>query len=221
MDNRFADTEQNKLIQDTVISSIKNLFPIETKTRRLELSNLSLKDNLSDTDFTLQKELKLNRKSWEIPVSADVKLIDSATGRTISSAKMRIVSLPKITRRYSAIIDGNEYQVINQLRRKPGIYTIMSRSGILESEFNLKGLNFKMHLKPETEVFIIKFKNREYRLWTLLNAMGAADTDIAKIWNQKLLDINKQGALNTEVSELQSIYKILYRKEPPTDFMKV
>ena len=221
MDNRFADTEQNKLIQDTVISSIKNLFPIETKTRRLELANLSIKDNLSDTDFTLQKDIKLNRKSWEIPVSADLRLVDSTTGNTISSTKMRIVSLPKITRRYTAIIDGNEYQVINQLRRKPGIYTIMSRSGVLESEFNLKGLNFKMHLKPETEVFIIKFKNREYRLWTLLNAMGAADADIAKIWNQKLLDINKHGALNTEVSELQSIYKILYRKEPPTDFMKV
>lgn len=214
MENRLLASEQNKIIKKAVVDSIEDMFPLVSKGRRVELSDIEITDNLSDTDFPVQKEIKLNRKTWQMPVHARLKLIDEESGKVISEAKkVRIASLPKVTNRYTTIIDGNEYQTINQLRRKPGIYSIMSKSGVLTGEFNLKGINFRMNLRPDNQLFVLKFANREYRLWTLLNAMGALDSEIEKIWGPKLLEINKKGALNTEVSELTSIYKVLYRKE--------
>lgn len=67
--------------------------------------------------------------------------------------------VPKLTNRASAIIRGNEYQVTNQLRRKPGIYSRQKRNGDLESEFNLVGgSNFSIELDPNNKKFYIIFR---------------------------------------------------------------
>ena len=36
---------------------------------------------------------------------------------------------------------------------------------------------------------------------------------MSKVWGTKLVEVNKKGALNTEASEIMSIYKILFRKD--------
>jgi len=215
MESRRTTQQQNKKIQDAVTASIQNVFPIVSKGRRLEILNIDVKDTLSDTDFPNQKEVKLSRKTWENPVYADVQIVDDATNKVISrSKKVKIASLPKLTNRFTMIINGNEYQTINQIRRKPGIYSIMAQNGMLISEVHIKGKPFKIHLKPQTQRFIFKFKNREFRLWTLLNTLGVPDATIEDAWGRSLLDINKKGALNTEVSEMTAVYKLIYGKEP-------
>jgi DNA-directed RNA polymerase beta subunit len=119
------------------------------------------------------------------------------------------------------LVDGTEYQTVNQLRRKPGIYSRIKKNGELESEFNLeKGFNFKMILDPVKQIFFLILNNRKHRLWTLLNLLEVPDSTVEKVWGIKLLEINKKGALNTEVSEMTSIYKKVYNKEPK-DFNEV
>jgi len=210
--------KQNETIQRSLIESIKDIFPIEKNGKILELENIELDDKLDDFDFPAQREIKLNRKSWQNPIYGSFVLKDS-NGNVISKKeKIKIGYIPKLTNRQTMLIDGNEYQTTNQIRRKSGIYARIKQNGELESEFNLsKGHNFKMQLDPETQVFYISFENRRYRLWTLLNTLGVSDTEISKSWGNKLLDINKAGALNTEASELTALYKRFYKKDE-TDF---
>lgn len=218
MENLLDSKLQNKEIKEAITESIKSLFPIESATKRLVLDNIYIQDDLDDLDFPQQKEVKLNRKSWQYPIYAKLVIEDTITGRVLAKTeRIKIGNIPKITNRFTAILDGNEYQTTNQLRRKSGIYSRIKKNGELEAEFNLaKGLNFKMELDPISQNFVIIFANRQYRLWTLLNLLGIGDTEIKKYWGNELLEINKRGALNTEVSEMTSIYRKLFRKEPKT-----
>ena len=126
-----------------------------------------------------------------------------------------------MTNRFTAIIDGNEYQTTNQIRRKSGVYARIKNNGDLENEFNLsKGFNFDMQLDPRKKIFYLILNNRKYRLWTLLHVLEVADEAMAKAWGDELHLNNKKGALNNEVSEITSIYKKVYRKDE-TDYTKV
>ena len=207
---------QNKNIFSSISNSIEAAFPVESNGRKLIIENVVVKDTLSDMDFPEQKKVKLNRKTWQIPIYADIKIIDSTSGKIISQKKnSKIGHIPKLTNRFTAIIDGNEYQTTNQLRRKSGIYARVKNNGELENEFNLeRGYNFKMQLDPIKQIFVVILKNRKYRLWTLLNLLGVSDRDMEKAWGSDLLLLNKKGALNTEVSEMTSIYKNFYKKDP-------
>jgi len=216
MDNALNHREQNRVIQETVINIINNSFPIKSKSKQLELTGLRLDDKLESNDFPTQRELKLNRKSWQVPILASFKLTDNETGKTVDKREnIRIGYIPKLTNRFTVILDGNEYQTTNQIRRKPGIYARVKANGELENEFNLfPGYNFKMQLDPISHIFYVIFDNRKHRLWTLLNVLNVGDDKITEAWGAKLVEINKKGALNTEVSEMTNIYKKLYKKVP-------
>ena len=146
MENLLNHELQNKRIQQAIIDSISSYFPIETLKKRLDISDLSIKDSLDSNDFPSQKESKLSRQSWQVPIYASLTLTDTVTNKVISKkSNIKIGNVPKLTNRFTAIVDGNEYQTVNQLRRKPGVYSRIKKNGELESEFNLaKGVNFKI-----------------------------------------------------------------------------
>ena len=80
------------------------------------------------------------------------------------------------------IIDGNEYQTVNQLRLKSGIYTRIKNNGDLESRFNLeKGFNFTMILPPDKGIFYLVTKNAKYRLYNILHSLDIPDSKIIEI----------------------------------------
>jgi DNA-directed RNA polymerase subunit beta' len=216
MDNALNHEAQNRVIQGTIVNIIKNSFPIKSKNKQLDLIDLHMDDTLENNDFPNQKEAKLNRKSWQVPLLASFKLTDIETGKTVDKREnIRIGYIPKLTNRFTVILDGNEYQTTNQIRRKPGIYARVKANGELENEFNLfPGYNFKMQLDPISHIFYVIFDNRKHRLWTLLNTLGVTDDKITEAWGAKLVEINKKGAINTEVSEMTNIYKKLYKKVP-------
>lgn len=96
-------------------------------------------------------------------------------------SNVNIGKIPKLTNRHSAIIKGNEYQIQNQLRRKPGVYSRQRRNGELESEFNLaKGSNFSIEIDPNKQKFYIIFRGstRKFHLWNLLDLLGVPADDI-------------------------------------------
>jgi hypothetical protein len=55
--------KQNSNIQQAILKSINNVFPVTAGDRTLEIANLKIVDNLSSDDFPKQKELKINRRS--------------------------------------------------------------------------------------------------------------------------------------------------------------
>ena len=113
---------------------------------------------------------------------ADITITDDETGSIISERKgAKIGAVPKLTNRLSTIVKGNEYQVFNQIRRKPGVYSRQRRNGELESEFNLsKGSNFSIQQDPEKGVYslILRSGTRKYPLYTVLSALGKMDSEM-------------------------------------------
>lgn len=181
MEKALDPQKQNQTILDSVKKSIERTFPVESGNRKIIIQDVSIEDNLSDTDFPTQKEIKLNRKTWDLPIKATIKLVDEK-GKVLDKAEnVNVGRIPKLTNRLSTIIKGNEYQVSNQFRRKPGAYSRVKRNGELESEFNLsKGANFAIDLNPENKkfTFSIKGATKKYHLWNLLDILGVTDTQV-------------------------------------------
>lgn len=214
MENQFNFKQQNKEIQSALKTSIESIFPIESWGKSITVENVEVLDELDDTDFPKQKELKLQRKSWEVPIYGDIIVRDSE-GKVLSQRKKaKLGNIPKLTDRLSAVIDGNEYQVTNQLRRKSGVYHRKRNNGELEAEFNLaKGSNFSLTIDPEKELFLFNIRSatRKYHLWNILNWLGVTDSQMQMVWGRSLMEKNRASALNSEASETADLYKKLVR----------
>ena len=131
---RLVPEEGFDLLKDRVQKAVSGLFPIVGKKNTLELHDVAVRDNLDSDDFRSQKEAKLEGKSWDVPLEATVSLKDNATGRVLDKQKIKLLNLPKPTQRYSYIVDGQENQIDNQWRLKPGVYTRVTESGVLKSQ---------------------------------------------------------------------------------------
>jgi len=187
---RIVPAEGFDLLKDRVQNAVSGLFPIVGKKNTLELHDVAVRDNLDSGDFRSQKEAKLEGKSWAVPVEATVSLKDNATGKVIDRQKIKLMSLPKITNRYSSIVDGQEYQVDNQWRLKPGVYNMIKADGALESHFNAPGGGFKIHFDPATREFSMGYGNSNIPLKPLLHAMGMPEEEVEKRWGKDIAAAN-------------------------------
>ena len=208
-------TKQNETIQNSIISSIKSIFPIVGKYRTMQISDLHIDTDLLPTnDLPLQKDIKLSGKSWEVPLHAQVSVVDNKTGKVLEKAKLKLTNIPKITPRYSTIIKGNEYQTSNQFRLKSGVYTREKENKEVESQFNLeKGFNFKLNFNPEKQIFFLTAKNQNYHLYTLLRALGISDNEMQKAWGKEIFEKNQRAGINLEFTEIPQLYKRVRHKD--------
>jgi len=135
-------------------------------------------------DIHDQKRARMRGKTWAVGIYGDVDLVDNATGKVLDRAKgVKLLNLPKITRRYSYIVEGTEYQTDNQWRLKPGIYARQKANGELETQFNLsKGRGFRMGFDPARRKFLVSYGTANIPLLPVLQAMGVPDEDIRKAW---------------------------------------
>jgi len=63
MQNLLDPNIQNKAMQSSLKEGIEGLFPISTNGKTLTINNVSIDDNLSNTNFPEQKEIKAKRGS--------------------------------------------------------------------------------------------------------------------------------------------------------------
>ncbi len=208
---------QNETLQKYVIDYIIKQFPVEGKTNTLELKEISLDASKIDPmDLPLQKDIKLKGGTWALPIYGSLVLRNNKTGEVIDeSKKTRLLNLPIVTNRYSMIIDGSEYQTINQLRLKSGIYTRVKENGDLESWFDLeKGYNFKMIFDPETKLFYLVLANRKFKVYPILKALGFPDEDIKRAWGKEIYEENQRLGLNKDLKEIPDLVEKLTKKRP-------
>lgn len=181
-----------EILKDRVQESIRGLFPIAGKRQTLELKDVQVKDNLHIDDLRSQKAAKLAAKTWAVPVEATVVLRDNATGKVVDTQKLKLMNLPKITRRFSHIIDGEEYQVDNQWRLKPGIYSMVKADGRLESHFN-SSRGFKIHFDPADRKFTMNYGTSNIPLHPLLREAGIPQEQVEKVWGKEISDANQEN----------------------------
>jgi DNA-directed RNA polymerase subunit beta' len=218
MENKLDPDIQNTIIQSTLKNIIEVQFPIKGKTNTLELIGpLKIQDNLILDDYPAQKEIKLSKRSWHVPLVGSFRLIDNVTGNIIDAVEnVKIANIPKMTPRFSMLIDGNEYSTMSQFRLKPGIYTRQKANDEMESQFNLaKGYNFKMMMDPADGIFYLYIANQKFNLYTLLHAFGMVDADIRKAWGQELFDKNQVQGINNEGKEIPLMWEKLRNQKLP------
>jgi len=190
--------EQDLLMQSSVVDALYKEFPIKGKKNSIRIKNIIADETKAPiNDLPAQKEIKLDGKSWVMPVYADFDLIDNETGKVISRAKkMKITSIPRMTNRFSVIIEGNEYQTLNQFRLRSGVYTREKSNGQFESQFNLeKGFNFKMMLDPKKEVFFLQAGNQNYPIYAILHALGMPDEPMRRAWGKEIFEANARAGI--------------------------
>lgn len=179
--------------KERVLEGIKQHFPLEGKQQRLELESLDVADAGYDPDAIRDQHLaKVNGTTWAAPIYGNFLLKDTKTGDTIDKRRMRLADLPLITRRYSHIIDGKEYQVNNQWQLKPGIYTKRRANGGLEAAFNIpRQHSFDVTFSPENKLFLMERGGSKIPVYPLLKQLGVDDDALEHSWGKEVFAANK------------------------------
>ena len=208
---RLSPEEGFELLKDRVAQTVGGLFPIIGKKHTLELKNVQVKDNLDVDDIQSQKDAKIGGRTWAVPVEATVSLKDNQTGKVVDQQKLRLMSLPKITRRYSNIVDGQEYQIDNQWRLKSGVYSRVKDNGELQSQFNLaRGRGFNLGFDPQSRQFTMQYGTSNIPLSPLLQELGVPREELSSKWGSEISAANQQGA----EAALTKFYKASTGKKP-------
>lgn len=178
-------------IQRKLVNKIKGFFPFEKGSHRLELDDIVVQDPQNIDDIEGQTRAKRLGRSWASSVYGNLTLKDTSSGKVVDKAKVKLAVIPGFTRLYSFIISGSERQVEHLWRRKAGVYTSITNSGIPETQFNLaQGFNrrgFSLLLDTSNKEFELKYQTSSVPLYSVLNLLGAQDSDLKKLWGEEVL----------------------------------
>ena len=189
-------------LKEGVVEQVKAYFPIVGRRHTLSLEGTRVDDNLSPSDFRSQRKAKLRGRSWTVPVVAQMKLTHNETGEVLDQKAINLVSIPKMTKQYSFIVEGNEYQVDNLWKLKAGVYSRIKANGELEAQWNLaKGLGFKVFFHPEKGQFRLNYGDSNVALYPLLRTMGVSDEAMKKAWGEAIHDKNKAVKFHQELNK--------------------
>ena len=194
----FQTDQQFSAIKSSASNAIKTVFPVRGKNRTILLDKVWVDDSASPRDYTAQAKAKAKEGTWGVPVYASLTLIDNKSKEVLDKKeKIRLFNLPKLTDRNSYVVKGNEYQVTNQLRLKPGAYTLRKQNGELKTQVNLaKGKNFELSFDEKRNLFLIEKiggGQAKIPLYPILTHLGVSPTAIAKAWGGDLERANKSA----------------------------
>ncbi|MCA8940028.1 MAG: hypothetical protein KDB07_09475, partial [Planctomycetes bacterium] len=220
MSNPLNPERSFENLKDGVAQAIQEYFPggeYKGKRQTLRLKGLKADDSLDYDDFVGQQEVKEKDGSWAVPLKADFELVDNATGKVVDQKTMTLAKIPKITPRFSYIVDGKERQVDHQSLLKRGIYTRISDSGKLETRFNTKTpeqyqTQFQVFFDPDSHTYSVKSGDTEVPLVPVLKAMGVSDKQMVDAWGRDIALRNTTDP-DTEKKQLKRLYRKFYRKD--------
>jgi DNA-directed RNA polymerase beta subunit len=213
---QMIDFEQKfQSIKTRLLNSIQAIFPVDGKVHELRLKKIWADDKLTFDDYGGQKKARLGGRTWSVPVHGSLELIDKTTGKVINrEPNFKLAFLPKMTDRGSFIVRGNEYQVQNVLRLKPGVYTRIQENGELESQVNLaRGKNFKIFLDPKTGLFTMRVGTANMKLYPILSGLGVDHSKLTSIWGKELADKNSKGRYDEEI---QKAHAAFFKEKAPS-----
>jgi DNA-directed RNA polymerase subunit beta' len=215
----FSPEESFERLKQHTTDVVKGYFPVEGDKHLLRVKNVWVDDDKHIDDIRSQKESRVSGRTWSVPVKAQLELVDKKTGKVLDSQEQTILQLPKVTRRHSFIVDGNEWQIANQFRLKSGVYTRIKENGELESQWNLeKGKGFRMGFDPKTKRLHLKYGEARVPLYPVLKVLGVDDDEIERRWGKDVLNENMKGG---EEKTLRQLYKSMVGEGAPADIAQI
>jgi DNA-directed RNA polymerase beta subunit len=195
-------------VRSKVTSALTSVFPLDLKGRKLELTDVQV--HAREYSPEDEKAAQLSGSSLNETVKGTLVLKD-ANGRTLDSAKnFTLAHIPYLTGRHTIIADGNEYQVANQIRRKPGVYTQRANNGELHTVFNLgRGANFDIGFNEEKGTFALQYGTTNIPLYAALRGMGLTHEAIAEKLGAGVAAANRDAHERHIDSALSKLYEKL------------
>lgn len=200
-------------LKERVKVAISKQFPYEGKKRRLELVGIEIKDD-SDSpsdpfhidNIQSQYDAKTKGKTWAVPVKARLRLVDVESGRELNSANITLARLPKITRRYTYIVDGNERQHDSTFRLRSRPYHLIANNGEIRAQWNLaRGYGFNLKVDPKTALFRMEFGTSNIPIYSVLKTMGVTDSQMEQAWGGEVLSANKKKSKPTDLNKIHKV----------------
>lgn len=206
---------KREAIRRKALEGLRAAFPMPVRDMVLELDDVRVHEK--DHGPEDQKQALLAGTSLHEPVKGTLLLKD-ATGKVIDKAKdVTLLHLPYFTERHTFIVDGNEYQVANQVRMRPGIYTRRRANEEIETMFNIvHGPNFRMGLDEEKGHPFLKYESTKIPLYPALRALGIPHDQIKAKWGAEVADDNR-GAYERKV---EAMTEKLYEKAVPKSWQE-
>lgn len=192
-------------IHAKAVAALSKVFPVDLRGRTLEVKNVTVDKREYSPDE--QKHANLTGGTLLEPVRATL-VLKSSDGKVIDQTdKFTLAHLPYFTERHTVIIDGNEHQIANMIRRKPGVYTERSENGELSTFYNLsKGRNFSLVMKPEKGTFYMNYGTSNLPLYPVLKALGTDHTTIANHLGADVAAVNAAAYAGKEHQVINSLY---------------
>lgn len=191
---------------------VKANFPISAAGKTLHVENLGVESALHPDDIRSQYKAKMQGESWTTPLMGTLVLRDAA-GKELERRRTKIADLPTMTRRYSYILNGQEYQVDGQQQLKPGVFARRRNNGELEGRFNVSNATaFDMLFDPASKVFRVELKKAKIPAYGLLKGMGITDEQMRAKWGEDVWKANKDAP--RAGASVDQFYRTLTGKAP-------
>lgn len=192
-------------IADRVAGALAASFPLDVRGRTLGLKDV----RVADREFSPVEQYRalLTDGSLQVPVKGTL-VLTGADGRVLDEAKdFTLVHLPYFTERHTLVLDGNEYQVANMLRRKPGVYVARGENGALRATFNLaRGKNFDLGLDPAKGTLHVALGATHVPLYPVLRALGVPHADVAAHWGAGVAAANRAAHDHQQEAAVGKLY---------------
>jgi len=184
-------TEAFDQLKTRTVTEVSKYFPHVGRKQTLEAEKVWVEDDKDIDDISSQLDSKVKQRSWTVPVKAALVLKDNATGAVVDRKEITVSTLPKITRRYSYIVEGNEYQVDNLFRLKYGVYPRVKANGELTAQINTpQPVKSSIDFEPESRQFVLHYRDSKVPLQPVLQMLGVKDEDIRKSWGAQIHQSN-------------------------------
>ena len=219
----YAET-LNGFFRDLVEKKISELFPIESKSRKLELVKIEEIDVPNNDDLDKFASLKLEGGSWTMKVRVRLRLLEG--DKVLDERTVTLFSVPVAGPHGTFLFKGTEYAIPTQLRLKPGTYYRFKDDGTVEARVNLSlGENFKVVFDPQNGKLRIVQGGKSIKLLPVLRALGATDEQLARAWGRERFEFVKErddGSPSEEAKKLMSVafskrYLPLWQDLDPSD----
>ena len=155
--NSIKQTEQ------TLRQTLEQIFPIEGMKKTMRMTGLEVGKHPALFDFDRQKELKLKGQTLAVSVFGHFELVDKNTGKVIDKDKSKLNAPACAHAQGLFLVDGNEYQAVNQLRLRSGTYTRKRNNDEYETQVNTgNGVELQNPSASRNGVFLHPCRDQEY-----------------------------------------------------------
>jgi DNA-directed RNA polymerase subunit beta' len=206
--------ETHKILTERAKEAINSHFPIDGSKHRLELLRIELENDaaFAPDNYNSQLDARLNDRTWGPDIIGVFRLTDKASGKVLDERPRTLGKIPKVTTRYSYIVNGNEMQLDSVFRLNPGAYHAEAQNGDLLAKWNVaagsKVGSFDIYIerKDPKKLGLMTMgvsssgtSSVQIPIYPILQAMGIDDTQIRRALGDKIFEVNRAKSATTDI----------------------